>query len=110
MAKRLYTILPIMLMLIIVAACKQRNDTPVPDPARAVYFWRTTLKMDSSERAFLREHHIKKLYTRFFDVVMRDGEPMPNATLRFLDTVPADVEIIPVICIMENCLKSNMDK
>ena len=103
-------ILVILLTITTLTACNNGNNTCAPEPSPAAYFWRTTLKLDSAEQSFLHEYGVKKLYTRFFDLVMRDGEPMPNATLRFLDTVPADVEIIPVIFIMENCLKSDMDK
>ena len=110
MLKRCFYILPLLTMLLALAGCRQGSNAPVPEPQPAAYYWRTTLKLDSAELDFLREHGVKKLYTRFFDVVLRDGEPMPNATLRFLDTVPADVEIIPVIFIMENCIKADMDK
>lgn len=101
----LYFILAIIAVL---TACGRQGDA-VPDPQPAAYFWRTTLRLDSTERAFLREHHVTKLYTRFFDVVMRDGKPMPNATLRFVDSLPGRVQIIPVIFIMENCVRNGLD-
>jgi hypothetical protein len=44
------------------------------------------------------------VYCRYFDVVMRDGEPMPNATLTFSDTLPAGVELVPTIFITEDCM------
>ena len=99
----------ILLMLMVVTACSKQGGS-APDPQPAAYYWRTTLQLDSTERAFLREHHVGKLYTRFFDVVMRDGSPMPNATLRILDSVPHEVEVIPVIFIMENCLRHGLDE
>lgn len=99
----------ILLIIITLTGCGKQKHA-VPDAQPAVYYWRTTLQLDSTERAFLHEHHVGKLYTRFFDVVMRDGKPMPNATLRFLDTVPAGVEVIPVIFIMENCLRHGLDE
>ena len=71
---------------------------------QAVYYWRTDLSLDSTERAFVRTHHIEKVYCRYFDVVMRDGEPMPNATLTFSDTLPAGVELVPTIFITEDCM------
>ena len=100
----------ILLVIVLLAGCDQRGGDAVPDPQPAVYFWRTTLRLDSTERAFLHEHHVGKMYTRFFDVVMRDDKPMPNATLRFLDSVPQDVEVIPVVFIMENCLRHDLDQ
>ena len=69
-----------------------------------VYYWRTDLRLDSTERAFLQQHHIKKVYCRYFDVVMTDGEPMPNATMTFTDTLPEGVEVVPTVYITEDCM------
>lgn len=75
----------------------------------SVYYWRTTLALDSTERAFLNEHGVGRMYVRYFDVVMRDGHPMPNATLLFADTIPAGIEVVPTVFIVENCLRHNLD-
>ena len=69
----------------------------------AAYFWRTELRLDSTERAFLAQYHIKKLYCRYFDVVM-SPTPAPNATISFVDTLPKDVEIVPTVYITEDCM------
>ena len=70
----------------------------------SVYYWRTELRLDSTERAFLDRHDVKKVYCRYFDVVMRDGEPMPNATISFPDTLPSGVELVPTVYITEDCM------
>lgn len=75
----------------------------------SVYYWRTTLTLDSAERAFLSEHGVGRMYVRYFDVVMRDGRPMPNATLQMQDSVPAGIEVVPTVFIVENCLRHNLD-
>lgn len=49
------------------------------------------------------------MYVRYFDVVMRDGQPMPNATLQFADTIPGGIEVVPTVFIVENCLRHNLD-
>jgi hypothetical protein len=77
------------------------------DEGNAVYYWRTDLHLDSTERAFLRGYNINKVYCRYFDVVMdstRGQEPMPNATITFSDTLPKGIEIIPTIYITEDCM------
>ena len=57
------------------------------------------------QEAFLHEYQIKKMYLRFFDVVVNEqGEVMPNATVRFASPVPEAVEIIPVVYIVNDCL------
>ncbi len=85
------------------------SDKPIPDAARSMYYWRTTLQLDSVECAFLRNHHIKKIYLRLFDVIEQNGKPIPSATLTFPDNsnLPAGVHIVPVIFITENCLRTD---
>ena len=71
----------------------------------AVYYWRTDLRLDSTEWAFLQLYNINKVYCRYFDVVMSDdGEPKPNATITFSDTLPDSIEIIPTVYITEDCM------
>ena len=70
----------------------------------SVYYWRTELRLDSTERAFLDRHDVKKVYCRYFDGVMRNGEPMPNATISFSDTLPSGVELVPTVYITEDCM------
>ena len=96
----------LLLTVIVVTGC-QRQASPekeITEDGNAVYYWRTELRLDSTERAFLRQHQIKKVYCRYFDVVMRDGEPMPNATLSFRDPLPDGVELIPTVFITEDCM------
>ena len=77
------------------------------EEGNAVYYWRTDLRIDSTEKAFLKQYHINKVYCRYFDVVIdstRSLEPMPNATISFSDTLPKGIEMIPTIYITENCM------
>jgi hypothetical protein len=89
------------------AACGDgSNDNRLAtDSLNAVYYWRTTLRIDSTERAFLHKQRITKFYCRYFDVVMGDnGEPRPNATITFSDTLPSDIEMVPTVFITEDCM------
>ena len=79
----------------------------VPDAAPAVYFWRTSLSLDSAERSFLYEYGISKVYLRLFDVVVREGKTVPSATISFPDTLPAGVRVVPVVFITEECLRAD---
>ena len=99
----------ILLALLALTSCNKKVDG-VPDAANAVYYWRTTLQFDSTERQFLTDHKIGKMYVRFFDVVLDESEDCePNATLQFTDSIPDGVEVIPTVFITENCLKQNID-
>ena len=58
-------------------------------PANAVYFWKTTFDPDSAEIKFIKEHAVKRVYMRMFDIVANRGAAppeervVPNDTLRF---------------------------
>lgn len=84
--------------------CNQQNDMTAE--SNAVYYWRTDLRLDSTERAFVEHYHIKKVYCRYFDVVINDEQegPVPNATITFSDTLPEGVEMIPTVYLTENCM------
>ena len=71
----------------------------------AMYFWRTTFELDSTETAFLHEQDIRRLYVRFFDVALNtQQQSVPVGTCSFKSRKPDHTEIIPTVFIMENCL------
>ena len=99
--------LGLLLCLLVFTSCKDRHSTFTLEKVNAVYYWRTDLKLDSTERIFLQRHHINKMYCRYFDVVMSDDdatEPKPNATISFSDTLPDNIELIPTVYITEDCM------
>lgn len=100
---------PLLLLLTLLLLTGCRKQQPELEVCNAVYYWRTDLCLDSTERAFLQQHNIKKVYCRYFDVVMKESssryeEPMPNATLTFSDTLPGGVEMVPTVYITEDCM------
>lgn len=98
-------ILTILMMTWMMLASCCRKPASVPSPQRSIYYWRTVLSLDSAERRFLKDHEVKKMYVRYFDVVANEqGYLKPNATLRFSDTIPAGIEVIPTVFIVEHCL------
>ncbi len=94
-----------LLISLLCIGCSQQEQRELPE-GNAVYFWRTDLRLDSTEKAFLQQYHINKVYCRYFDVVMNDDgtEPKPNATISFSEILPADIEIIPTVYITEDCM------
>lgn len=92
--------------MLLTSCGKQRYQDESLEQSNGVYYWRTDLHLDSTERAFLKQHHISKVYCRYFDVVMNDDgtEPKPNATIAFTDTLPAGIELIPTVYITEDCM------
>ena len=90
-------------LLLALTSCSKQQDI---EKGNSVYYWRTDLRLDSTERAFLMQYDIKKVYCRYFDVVInRDDEgPVPNATISFSTSLPNDVEFVPTVYITENCM------
>jgi hypothetical protein len=78
----------------------------------SMYYWKTTFELDSTERAFLEEHNIKRLYVRMFDVALEpdylNGSPeiVPIATTKFVSEIPVGVEIVPVAYITIDALRA----
>ena len=90
-------------MLLALMSCSKQSDI---EKGNAVYYWRTDLRLDSTERAFLVQYEIKKVYCRYYDVVINDDDegPVPNATISFSTTLPKGIELVPTVYITENCM------
>ena len=94
----------VMLLFLLTTSCQEQQTL---EEGNAVYYWRTDLRLDSTERAFLKHYLINKVYCRYFDVVIdsaRSHDPMPNATIAFSDPLPEGIEMIPTVYITENCM------
>ena len=90
-----------LIMILTLTGCRQQSPMPQEN---AVYYWRTEWQLDSVERDFLKHYDIHKVYCRYFDVVMRDNEPMPNATIVFAEPVDPSLNIVPTVYITEDCM------
>ncbi len=89
------------------SGCAVEESAGVPDAAPSVYYWRGTLRLDAMERAFLKEHDVRKVYLRLFDVVKRGNACVPAGTIEFRDTLPNTLHVVPTIFITEECLRAD---
>ena len=99
-----WSCLVVVLLVLLTISCQKQREL---DEGNAVYYWRTDFRLDSTERAFLRQYYINKVYCRYFDVVMDTVQgqgPKPNATITFSDTLPEGIELIPTVYITEDCM------
>lgn len=101
------TTLMTVLVAMLAASCRgKKAETAL----RSVYYWSTTLDIDSAKRAFLTGHGIGRMYVRYFDVVTdAAGRSVPNATLRFATTVPRGIDIVPVVFVLPECVRHDGD-
>lgn len=109
-----------MLLVTVISFCSCGHQAapglkePVEEQERmnSIYYWRTVFDLDSAETAFLQKHDVKRIYLRMFDVVPeRDflnatTDVVPNATTRFVSSVPDGVEIVPVTYITIEALRA----
>ena len=104
-------------LLTVLTVCGCQRQTPMEEQ-NSVYYWRTELRLDSTERAFLAAHHIDKVYCRYFDVVMdiplhadahAEQQPLSNATIAFADTLPPGIALVPTVFITEDCMHQSHD-
>lgn len=86
--------------------CKETADTL---PQRAAYYWRTIFRLNTAERRFLTDHKVEKLYVRLFDVLVQEGQIVPNATIKFLDSLPQNIEIVPTVFLVKEVFEMNVD-
>ena len=99
---------------------RQQDDGPIAaddgrmcvgDKPRGVYYWKTVLSLNDRERELVEQHGIARMYVRFFDVDEReeyDGSiaPVPVATTKFETAVPQGVEVVPVVFITNETMRT----
>ena len=101
----LCTLLLASLLIVMLAGCRREEHTA--QPQRSVYCWQTTFAPnDSTVAAFIRHQRVTHIYLRYFDVVMANGTPMPNASVNVVGRVPKGVTVTPVVYITNDCMKA----
>ena len=85
------------------------------DKENSIYYWRTTFSLSDKEKEFLKEHNVKTIYMRFFDVdwayPAKNGEDVtPEATIRFNDTVPDGIDVFPTVYITTSAMEKMQTK
>ena len=94
----------IVLLFLFLSSCTSSKKEITP----AFYHWQTNFSLTQSEKDYLQDFSIKKLYVKFFDVDWngRLQEPLPVAEV-ILDTTDLEnIEIIPTIFITNRSLKN----
>lgn len=86
------------------------NKTAVQEPVdMSFYYWKTTFALDSIQRDYLQDLKVDKLYVRYFDVGLKNGNAIPISPIIFKDSID-NKQIIPVVFIKnEVVLKSDLN-
>ena len=79
----------------------------------SIYYWKTIYDLNSAELAFLKEHNVKRIYIRYFDVALENTYPgggiprvMPIATTIFRQTPDKTMEVIPTVYITYEAMRN----
>ncbi|SHF15064.1 hypothetical protein [Dysgonomonas macrotermitis] len=108
----------LLLLTFTTMSCKPSASAPSPDTSdslevnrracNSVYYWKTTFSLTDEDRNFLTGNRIGRIYIRYFDVYQDPDNyrsPIPEATIRFKDTVPAGLEVVPTVFIDNELFK-----
>lgn len=109
--------LAIFMAMVVLVSCTSKTTnvgtttTQAEQHGNGIYYWKTMFELNDAERGFLKEHQVKRLYLRLFDVVPAENgarhefEVVPNATIVFREPMPEGVEIVPVVYITLDALR-----
>lgn len=100
----------IICILALMTNCGCSSGTSCGSDSNSIYYWRTTFTLNDTEHDFLKKHAVSKIYVRFFDVdyhweLGKGGIVTPGGTIRFVDTIPDGLEIIPTIYITTSAIE-----
>ncbi|MCM1028846.1 MAG: hypothetical protein NC342_01185 [Pseudoflavonifractor sp.] len=98
------------LIAVIATLLTSCDGSSLPHGDNGIYYWQTTFGLDDAEHDFLHDHSVKRLYLKMFDLdygrdLDDDYTVIPEATVRFRDTIPRGLEIIPTVFITQSAIK-----
>lgn len=84
--------------ILLFASCQ--NETK---PTTSFYYWKTIFNLTTEEKTALKENNINKIYIRYFDVGLKEKEPLPLLPIIFKEK-PERLEVVPVIFIKNDVM------
>jgi len=72
------------------------------------YYWKTVYKANKTENGYLRHFNVRKLYVRIMDIGLDDNgiSSVPVSPVIFKDKLPDNLQIVPVVFIVNDILKN----
>lgn len=77
----------------IIISCTNKESQAI-----SFYYWKTIFQLSKTEKQVLNLKKVESLYVRYFDVSLKNGNPMPVAPILFKDKKISQT-IIPIIFI-----------
>jgi hypothetical protein len=95
----------ILFFIILLTACQQKREV-----STSFYYWKTVYKQNKVENQYLKQLKSKKVYIRMMDVDLDiHQKAVPIAPIAFTDSILKNLEIVPVVFIANNVLKSQSE-
>ena len=108
--------LTILLTALLLTGCHQQKSNDEGAIHRGIYHWKSTYNPTEWEKGWMKEHRVDKLYIRLFDIEdgkkaeQPDWRMVPVATTQFLQRLPSDMEVVPVVYITVDAIRSLDEK
>ncbi|MDQ8003636.1 MAG: hypothetical protein REI64_02485 [Pedobacter sp.] len=91
----------ILFFVILLISCQQKRTVET-----SFYFWKTVYQTNGVEQSYLQHFKSNKLFVRILDVDRNlNGEIAPVAPIKFKDKIPTDLELVPVVFVVNDVLK-----
>ena len=87
----------IFICLLLLSGCKEKHHQV------NFYYWKSRIDIDETEQKYFNALKSERLYIRFFDVDIQEGEIIPLAKINPFDPQILDTEYIPVVFITNRC-------
>ncbi|TCC94292.1 hypothetical protein EZ428_05820 [Pedobacter frigiditerrae] len=95
----------ILFFIILLTACQEKREV-----STSFYYWKTVYKQNKVENQHLKQFQSKKVYIRMMDVDLDiNQKAVPIAPITFTDSIPKNLEIVPVVFIVNEVLKSQSE-
>ena len=95
----------LLFFIILLTACQQKREV-----STSFYYWKTVYKQNEVENQYQNRLHSKQLYVRIMDVDLDINlKAIPVAPINFAEHIPKQLEIVPVVYIVNEVLKSQSD-
>jgi hypothetical protein len=97
-------VVAVIVLCLLLAACERTFQ-----PDLSFYYWKTTFQLTPEEKFALRENEVTKVYVRYLDVVVKNGEVIPLSPVIFKE--PSEgIIVTPVVYIRnEVMLQPDLD-
>ena len=88
--------------VILVLSCTKKTES-IP---LSFYYWKTNFQLTETEKQYLNDLDVTKLYIRYFDISLKDSIAIPVAPVVFNQNVEA-YEVVPVVYIKNEVFLQN---